>query len=224
MDEDDRWLPGKLRDQLLSMKLSQSLMCCTCGVEANSNVSLSLSDTEGGGGAAAVEEKDVIKPNLPQHSLRYGNSLRIKDLEEGVNPIISSSVILHSCLIKTAGGFGRSKYNQDLIYWRKCFLVNNCTIDQIHALHKDNEIIKEFHYSESNVPSWINSSNWYGHCHFIQKAHVICGIKKSEISSSTNQETRETIESILKETRTSNEEGETPHKSVSSLIEGFVGV
>jgi hypothetical protein len=146
--------------------------------------------------------------------------------------------LIHRHLLNQAGGFGGSKYGQDLILWRKCLSLVSASDPSSSSTvptyttsssspaaataataNDDGECLKN---STVAAPSWLSSStttNWYGHSCFIKKLYVIYGTQG--VRSSTNKETRQAISMILKESRSSPANND---RSVSSLIQGFVGV
>jgi hypothetical protein len=224
------------------MKLTHSLMCSTCGIEDHvySNKQTRHSGGLHSGGVLGIGGGGgdyYMEPTMPRQYAHFGDKFTSIDLEDGVmNPIICSSVLIHRHLLNQAGGFGGSKYGQDLILWRKCLSLvsasdpsssstvptTTTTTSPAAAADNDNdgECLKN---STVAAPSWLSSSttthSWYGHSCFIKKLYVIYGTQG--VRSSTNKETRQAISMILKESRSS---ATNTDRSVSSLIQGFVGV
>jgi hypothetical protein len=216
------------------MKLTHSLMCSTCGIEDHV---YSNKQTRHSGGVLGSGGGDYyMEPTMPRQYAHFGDKFTSIDLEDGVmNPIICSSVLIHRHLLNQAGGFGGSKYGQDLILWRKCLSLVSASDPSSYstvptttaisspaaaAADNDGEGLKN---STVAAPSWLSSSttthSWYGHSCFIKKLYVIYGTQG--VRSSTNKETRQAISMILKESRSS---ATNTDRSVSSLIQGFVGV
>jgi hypothetical protein len=204
------------------MKRTHSLMCSTCGIEDHVYSNKQMRDTSSGlhsGGVLGSDGGGYMEPSMPRQYAHFGDLFTSIDLEEGVmNPIICSSVLIHRHLLNQAGGFGGSKYGQDLILWRKCLSLVSASDPTVPTTSSSPATAA----NTVAAPSWLSSStttHWYGHSCFIKKLYVIYGTQG--VRSSTNKETRQAISMILKESRSSPANND---RSVSSLIQGFVGV